>query len=128
MSERYRLSALQVGVAGKERVGLCLGEREHNQRELLDLPSRLRTCIEDVKAERRRDLVVARPAGMDLPADDSELPLDRAVHVLVLGEVAGRVERDLGQTLPDLGELVIREQAGTVEPPGMLEARLAVVR
>ena len=53
---------------------------------------------------------------MDLPADGSELPLDRAVHVLVLGQVAGRVERDLGQPLLDLGELVIREQAGAVEP------------
>ena len=128
MSERYRLAALQVGVAGKERVGLRLGEREHDQRERLDLPSRLRTSIEDVEAERRRDLVVARPAGMDLPADGSELPLDRAVHVLVLGQVAGRVERDLGQPLLDLGELLIREQAGAVEPPGVLEARLAVVR
>ena len=65
---------------------------------------------------------------MDLAADGSELPLDRAVYVLVLGQVAGRVERDLGQALLDLGELVIREQAGAVEPPGVLEARLAVVR
>ena len=50
------------------------------------------------------------------------------MDVLVLGEVPGRVERDLGEALLDLGELVIREQAGAVQPPGVLEARLAVVR
>ena len=100
MAERHRLAALQVGVAGKQRVGLRLGEREHDERERLDLPSRLGAGVEHVEPERRRDLVVARAAGMDLPAEVAELPLDRAVHVLVLGEVAGRVERDLGEPRP----------------------------
>ena len=128
VAERHRLAPLQVGVAGEQRVGLRLGEREHDERERLDLLPRLRARVEHVEAERRRDLVVARPAGVDLPPDVAELTLDRAVDVLVLGQVPGRVERDLGETLLDLGELVVREQAGAVQPPGVLEARLAVVR
>ena len=103
-------------------------KREHDERERLDLLPRLPARVEHVEPERRRDLVVARPAGVDLPPDIAELTLDRAVDVLVLGKVPGRVERDLGQPLLDLGELVIRQEAGTMQPLGVLEARLAVVR
>ena len=104
-----------------------LGEREHDERELLDLLPRFGARVEHVEPERRRDLVVPRPAGMDLPPDIAELTLDRAVDILVLGQIPGRVERDLGEALLDLGQLVIRQQAGAVQPPGVLEARLAVV-
>ena len=51
MAERHRLAALEVRVAGHQRVGLGLGEREHDERERLDLLARL--------ARRRR----ARRAG-----------------------------------------------------------------
>ena len=64
---------------------------------------------------------------MDLPPDLAELPLDRAVDVLVLREIPGRVERDRGEAFLDVGQLVVREQARAVQPPGVLEARLAVV-
>ena len=103
-------------------------KREHDERERLDLLARLGAGVEHVEPERRRDLVVARPAGMDLAAEVAELALDRAVHVLVLGEIAGRVLRDLGEPRLRLGELVVREQPGAVQPLGVLEARLAVVR
>ena len=36
--------------------------------------------------------------------------------------------RDLGEPLLGLGELVVDEQAGRVQPLGVLEGRLAVVR
>ncbi len=127
VAERHRLAPLQMGVAGEERVRLRLGDREHDERERLDLLPRLGARVEHVEPERGRDLVVARPAGMDLPPDVAELTLDRAVDVLVLGEIPGRVERDLGEAFLDLGQLVVRQQAGAVQPPGVLEARLAVV-
>ena len=116
MAERHRLPALQVRVAGHERVGLGLGEREHDERERLDLLARLGARVEHVEPERRCDLVVARAAGVDLAAEVAELALDRAVHVLVLGEIARRVLRDLGQPRLRLGELVVGEQAGRVQP------------
>ena len=97
MTERHRLPSLQVRVPGQQRVCLGFGEREHDERERIDLVARLGARVEHVQPERRCDLVVARAAGMDLAPEISEQPLDRAVHVLVLGEVPRRVLRDLGQ-------------------------------
>ena len=129
VAERHRLAALQVGVAGEQRVGLRLGEREHDERERLDLLPRLGARVEHVEAECRRDLVVARAAGVDLPPELAELPLDRAVDVLVLGEVPGRVERDLGEPrTPTSASSSSDSRPAAVQPPGVLEARLAVVR
>ncbi len=73
----------------------------------------------NVEAERGRDLVVPRPAGVDLPPDVTELPLDRRVHVLV-------VLRDLldrSEPLGDVGELRGVEDPGRVEALCMQERR-----
>jgi hypothetical protein len=65
---------------------------------------------------------------MDLAPEVTQLSLDRAVHVLVLGEIPGGILRDLGEPCLCLGELEIREQARGMEPLRVLDARLAVVR
>ena len=65
---------------------------------------------------------------MDLAAEVAEPALDRAVHVLVLVEIARRIVCDLGQPRLRLGELFVREQSGPVQPLRVLDARLAVVR
>jgi hypothetical protein len=41
------------------------------------------TRVGHVEPERRRDLVVPRPAGVDLPADLPEPTLDQRVDVLI---------------------------------------------
>ena len=90
VAEGDRLAALEVRVAGDERVGLGLGEREHDERERLDLLPGLRAGVEHVQAEGRGHLVVAGASRVDLAAQLAELPLDGAVHVLVAGDVPGR--------------------------------------
>ena len=99
-------------------------------------PRRLRARVLDVEPQRRRDLVVARAPGVDLPPDLAEQPLDRRVHVLVL--VREHVVRpDPGQGLLGLGELLVGEQARpraaasrvrSVPPRSRTEAARVVVR
>ena len=67
MTERHRLPALKVRVPRHQRLDLGLCEREHDERERVDLVARLGACVEHVQPERRGDLVVARAACMDLP-------------------------------------------------------------
>ena len=83
--ERDRLRALQMRVAGHERLGLGFGAVDEDEREPTNRGQRLVACILDVQAERRRDLVVARSAGVDLAADGPESLLDGRVHVLRIG-------------------------------------------
>ena len=69
--------------------------------------------VGDVEPERGRDLVVARAAGVDLAADVAEQPLDRRVDVLV----GARVDLvDRARAALDLGELVVVEDPGRVQP------------
>ena len=70
--------------------------------------------VDDVEPERRRDLVVARAARVDLAADVAEQPLDRRVHVLVGRD---RSSTSIAASCSvDLGEL------GVVEDPGGVRA------
>jgi hypothetical protein len=124
-AERDRLRALEVRVAGHERVGLRLGDVEHGQREGADRVQRLGAGVLDVEPHRGRDLVVARAARVDLPAHFAELPLDRRVDVLVFLGDRWQVERR--QHLVYLRELIVVEQPGRVQPPRMETRPLAVV-
>ena len=128
MTEGHRLTALQVGVARHQRVGLGLGEREDHEAERVDLLPGFAAGVEHVQPERGGDLVVSRAARVDLPSDRPELALDRRVDVLVVREVPGRVAPDGRQPLLCVGELLVAEQPGSMEPLGVLEGRLAVVR
>ena len=128
MPERNRLPALEVGVAGHQRVRLGLREREGDERERVDLLVRLVACVGDVQSQRRRDLVVAGATRVDLLTERPEEPLDRRMDVLVGLEDRGRVERDLGEAPLHLGELVRVQEPGAVQPAGVLRGRLAVVR
>ncbi len=78
MAERHRLRALQVRVARHRRVRLLAGALEDRVRERDERSVRLGARVRDVEPERGRDLVVARAAGVDLPPDLAEQPLDRA--------------------------------------------------
>ena len=127
MTERDRLRPLKMRVAGHERGRLGLGERENDEREGVDRVSRLRARIEDVQPERRRDLVVARAARMDLSSDVAEKALDSRMHVLVRLEVALRALGNLGEATLDLVQLVGAQQARVCKPSCMLGRRLAVV-
>ena len=80
----------------------------------------------DVETMRGDDLVVPRAAGVDLPAERPEQPLDRAVHVLVLRQEV--VEADLCEPLLDLGQLGVVEEAGGVQTVGVEPRALEVVR
>ena len=108
MPERDRLRALEVRVAGHDGVRLRLGEREHDERERVDRLTRLGARVEHVHAERRGDLIVARPPRVDLAPDVAEETLDRRVDVLVRLEVAVGILRDLGEARLGLVELLVR--------------------
>ena len=106
VAERHRLAALQVGVAGHQRVRLGLREREGDERERVDLLASLRARVRDVQPQRGRDLVVPRATRVDLPPDG---PSSRSIAEWTSSSssrIAGRVERDLGEALLHLGELV----------------------
>ena len=123
MSDHDADRALQVRVAGHRRLRVLLGAVENRRAERADCRVRLRARVAHVQAQRRRDLVVARTARMDLPTDLPELPLDRRVHVFILG----RERIDLGEQHLDFGELVRREDAHRREPLRMLQRRRTVV-
>src|SRR5581483_8610713 len=101
------------------------GAVEHGVDEPAERLLGLAAGVPDVEAERRRHLVVARAAGVDLAADLAEQALDRRVDVLVgLLEVAGG---DRGEPPLDLRELRGREQSRGLEPPCVQAGPLEVV-
>ena len=122
VAERHRDRALEVGVAGHRRLGLLGGALEHRRgRRRVSASSRLGAGVRDVEPEGGGDLVVARAAGVDLPADVAEQALDRRVDVLVLGFEVG--DGDRGEPLLDLGELGGRRAA---RPPASRAAWISV--
>ena len=64
---------------------------------------------------------------MDLPADVAEQPLDGGVDILVV-RLDPTADGDLGEPRLRLRELLVVEQAGSVQPPRVERRRLAVVR
>ena len=127
MADRDRLGPLEMRVAGHRRLRLLLGAVEQTPGERRDRRPRLGGRVGDVEPERRRDLVVPRPARMDLPADLAEQALDRGVDVLVLG-LDPAAAGDLGEARLGVGELGVVENPRRVQPAGVLRRRFAVVR
>jgi hypothetical protein len=125
VAERDGDRALQVRVAGHRRVRLFAGAAEHDNGEPAQSLLGLGTRVEHVEPEGRRDLVVARSAGVDLPADLAEQALDRRVDVLVgLLEI---VERDRRKPLFGVRELGVGEEARRVQPVRVEQRSLEVV-
>jgi hypothetical protein len=122
VADRDGLRPLEVGVPGQRRLGLVLGELQDGSPEPLDRRHAFEARFADVDPERRCDLVVPRPARVDLPPDVSEPALDQRVDVLV-----ARLVLELGQHLFCLRQLVGREEAGFREAARMDERRAAVV-
>ena len=80
--------------------------------------------VYDIEPERGGDLVVARPACVDLAPDLTELRLDERVHVL-----SGRIDGvEAAEHLAHFRQLVVVEQPGGVEPLGVQQRSLHVVR
>ena len=122
-----RLRPLQVGVAGHERLRLALGQPEDDADEGLDALDRLAAGVRDVQPEGGCDLVVPRAARMDLRSDLAEPAFDQRMDVLVVGR-ADRLVAQLRETRAHLVELVVAQEARPVEPLGVDEGGVAVVR
>ena len=126
MSDGDRDRALQVRVRRHRRVGILVRAREHDVDEGTQRCDRLVARVLHVQPVGGHDLVVARAAGMDLPAERAEQPLDRAMDVLVVRlEVVGA---DLREPCLHLGQLGVVEEAGGMQPPCVEPGALAVVR
>ena len=126
MAERHRLRALEMRVAGHQRLRVLFRAVEQHARESLDPRRCLGARVQRPQPERRDDLVVPRPARVDLPPDLAEQALDRGVHVLVGLLDHRRVER--GEPRLDLRELLRLEDPGDGEPPRVQPRALDVVR
>ena len=127
MAEGDRLRPLEVGVAGHRGVRLVRRPLEQDARERLDRRDRFRARVLDVEPRRRSHLIVAGAARMDLASHVAETALDRSVDVLVLFGDAALVADPI-EPLLDLGELVVGEVAGHVQPAGVQCSGRAVVR
>ena len=137
VTERDRLGALQVGVAGQPGAAvLATPARRIRRRQADQQLARDLRAIGDEHREVGRDLVVARAPGVDLaadPADDlGQAALDRHVDVLV-----GRLERELArlelgldpvEAAEQLAELVVVEDAGRPQGPCVCPRLADVVR
>ena len=127
MPQGDRLPALEMRVAGHQRVRLGLCERQDDQGERVDrLPGAL-ACVDDIETHRCGDLIVARATCVDLLPDRPEEPLDRRMDVLVGREDRVRLVGDRRQPLLYLAQLVRREQPRSVQPRCMLGRGRAVV-
>ena len=126
MREENRLRALQVRVAWHWRVqsvGRAVDQRRLDRREPCEDPG---DGVLEVQPLVDRDLIVARPAGVELAADGADLllepPLDVHVEVLELRPEGERAVLDLpphlGEPVEGLGELGWRQQAGALERAG----------
>ena len=116
--------ALEVRVPGHRRLGLVRGAVEDRPGERAQQLVRLLAGRADGEPEGGSDLVVAGAAGVELAPDLAELALDRAVDVLVaLVDAGDRIE-----PAQRLGELVVVEDPGRVQPPRVEPRRLEVVR
>ena len=127
MAERNRLSALQVGIAGKAPVAVPLREVEQGRERLLEQPDGRSRMLGDVEGEVGGDLVVAGAPRMDLAAeradDLGQPPLDRHVDVLVgflEGEgAADQLCIDRVEAIEHPVELLGGEDPGAEQRPGV---------
>src|SRR4051794_41481611 len=89
MREEDRLGVLEMRHAGSGRVTDALGLLDQRSLQLGDARGDLASMVAEVEAEIGRDLVVAAPSSAQLAAERTdpleEAPLERGVHVLVLG-------------------------------------------
>ncbi len=126
VADGARLRALEVGVRRHWRLGVVVGANEDVREQPADRAAGVAARVLDVQPERRGDLVVSRPAGVDPAADRPEQPLDRRVDVLVGRQQVGR--DDLRQSHAGFCQLVVVEQSRGVQPFCMDQRRLDVVR
>ena len=109
VADRDRLGALQVRVAGNAASPPRARRRRGPSRaKRLDRGAAFARGVGHVEAERGRDLVVSRPACVDLASHRPEQPLDRRVDVLVLARGDLAFGSDFRETPLDFGQLLVR--------------------
>jgi len=103
-----RLGPAQMRVRGHEEIDRRPRLGEKGALETADLGVEPGPCTHRPEARVRRDLIVARPAGVQLPRDVPDLlveePLDQGMNVLV-GGILGRA---LGDPLPDTEKSAVK--------------------
>ena len=125
MGEQDRLGRLDVGRPRQDRLALALGQLD--ERPLEDEGGSVQAVDRPARPEPqvRRDLVVARPAGVELARDrsDPRRQCGLEVHVDVLeGRIpvdaaGGDILRQRGEAADELVHLVPGQQAGPPEAP-----------
>ena len=128
MGQEHRLRVLEMRAPGHRRLGVLLGLGDEDVDGVEDETGDLPGVIAQVHPSHRRDLVIARPSGPQLPAelgpgDLDEPPLERGVDVLVgfRGDVLARGDppAELVECRDHPVELVCGEQSRTVEDGGV---------
>ena len=103
MSQGDGLRLLEVGVARDDDIGVRLGYLDERPGELGQLLLAQGARLEQIEADVERDLVVAGPSGVELPADVSDLfdeaTLDRRMHIFVGVEELERPIFGIGEQL-----------------------------
>ena len=124
VSEQDRLGRLEMGRPGQDRVTVALGQSNERPFEPDDRVVELVDRPPQPEAEVGRDLVVPRPAGVELAGERTdpggERRLEVEVDVLERRVPGKRSGLDLGtepvEPPDEGGDLVVRQQPGSSEP------------
>jgi hypothetical protein len=125
VGQEHRLGALEVGVAGHPPVGVRARRFEQPRHQCGGQLAGTLGVAADVERQVGRDLVVARPPGVELAADRpdqlGEPALDRHMDVLVRAVEDELVPLELGGDLVEPGEqpvaLLLVDHPGPGERP-----------
>lgn len=121
MAPAHRLRLLQMGIPGHDVVDLTLRARDRHAHQVRQAIVQLAQLVAQPQTHIRCDLLVARAAGVQLPADLladdlAEPALVGGVDVLVVlfGDeaVGAPLLGDLGEAALDLGELIGAQDTG----------------
>ena len=135
MPEEHGLRRLGMGRAGQNRVALALGQADESVLEADERTIEPVNCSAGPEAQVRRDLVVARAAGVELPGDRTQ-PLGQRgleVHVDVLeSRVPGQLATldltsQLSETVDQSRDLGVAQDAGPAEAADMGDRAIEVI-
>ena len=124
VGEQDRLGRLEVGRSGQDGVAVALGQPDERPLEIDDRAVEPVDRPAQPEAQVGRDLVVARPAGVELAGQRADpgrqRRLEVEVDVLELGVPGERPGLDLGAQPVEPGDerrdLVVGQQPGPAEP------------
>ena len=125
VAEQNRLSALQVGVAGKIRVAMRITECYENVDQVEAGGRNSLECIQGEESKRRGHLIVATTRRVELRAHIArefyDATFDRHVDVLVARRPGKSIVRELSEDLIEGGDerraLVVTHEPGAHQAP-----------